>query len=128
MGTNQGLRTTVTLDAGVKAAYESLHATRADLSLSDFINEACRFYLRYQGEPALGPMTAHLATIRQQLQKLIDQERPTARMSLAGVAPTIATAVIDGVKPMLEEVIRDATAPPIAPEPQHTWWKFWRRR
>jgi hypothetical protein len=117
-------RTTVTLDPGIKAAYEALHAAHSDLSLSDFVNEACRFYLNYQGEPALGPMTSHLATIKQQLTALLDQER-TARRMTQGVAPTIAQGVIDALTPMLEDMskrLREATTPPAPPKP---WWRFW---
>jgi len=97
-------KTSITIDAKHRAAYEAMRSEVPGLTLNDFISEALTFYLAYRDEASFRPMVRHLATITKQLQHVAQPPPPIDPQRLADL---VAQRVVSRLK---------ETLPPPPPE------------
>lgn len=60
-------KTTITISAKARAAFEAMRAETPGLTLSDFSDTAVTFWLAYGDHASLKPMIRHLSTVSSQL-------------------------------------------------------------
>jgi hypothetical protein len=60
-------KTTITISAKARAAFEAMRAETPGLTLSDFYDTAVTFWLAYGDHASLKPMIRHLSTVSSQL-------------------------------------------------------------
>jgi hypothetical protein len=104
-------KTTITVSAKARAAFEAMRTETPGLTLSDFYESAVVFWLAYGNEASLKPMIKHLSTVSTQitsLQQDLQRIRPPP-IDHQRLGEIVAKQVVETLIPML------------APPPPRSW-------
>jgi len=96
-------KTTITISAKARAAFEAMRAETPGLTLSDFYDTAVTFWLAYANEARLKPMIRHLSTVSTQitsLQQDLQRVRPPP-IDHQRLGEIVAKQVVETLIPML---------------------------
>jgi hypothetical protein len=104
-------KTTITVSAKARAAFEAMRTETPGLTLSDFYESAVVFWLAYGNEASLKPMIWHLSTVSNQLstvERELQHIRPPP-IDHQRLGEIVAKQVVETLIPML------------APPPPRSW-------
>jgi hypothetical protein len=98
-----GTKTTITVSAKARAAFEAMRTETPGLTLSDFYESAVVFWLAYGNEASLKLMIKHLSTVSTQitsLQQDLQRIRPPP-IDHQRLGEIVAKQVVETLIPML---------------------------
>ena len=113
-------KTTITISAKARAAFEAMRAETPGLTLTDFYDQAVTFWLRFADESSLSPWIRQMSSLNAACERispqLESQTRPPLPINPEHLAVIVAKQVVETLIPVL------------IPEKKRGWLSrlFWR--